>query len=79
MTEQYAWIRETPGQKFFRRVRSNRFLNNLREYAEEHPVETLMVVGSLLVASGRLINTVAKARGSHAYARQVNYRIRRNG
>ena len=43
---------------------------------EEHPVEMSMAGVALLYATSRFIQAVADSRGSKAYARQVDYRIR---
>lgn len=45
---------------------------------EEHPVEMTMAAAALLYATSKVVQSVADARGSHAYARQVNYRIKHN-
>lgn len=43
---------------------------------ENNPTGFIAAVGGLLLGIGKIITAVGESRGSHAYARQVNYRIR---
>lgn len=43
---------------------------------EENPVAFMAGAGTLLIGVSKIIDSVASARGSNAYARQVDYRIK---
>lgn len=54
------------------------FFENLKKEAEANPTITLAVGAAVLTAMAKLIKAHGDAAGSRAYAKQVNYRIRRN-
>jgi hypothetical protein len=43
---------------------------------EENPVAFMAAAGGLLMGFGKIIEAVGNSRGSHAYARDVNRRIK---
>jgi hypothetical protein len=56
----------------------HRFLENLRRQAEENPIMTLGIGAAVLTAVGKFIDAAGHARGSHAYAKDVNRRVKRD-
>ncbi|MGG6498468.1 UNVERIFIED_CONTAM: hypothetical protein NY603_36630, partial [Bacteroidetes bacterium 56_B9] len=56
----------------------NEFLSNLRREAEHNPTLTLGVVAALLTAAGKFIEASGNAKGSYAYARDVDRRVKRD-
>lgn len=52
------------------------FLANLKQSAEENPILALAVGAGLITAVGKLIDAVGHTMGRHAYAKQVNYRVK---
>jgi hypothetical protein len=52
------------------------FLNNLKRQAQENPVMTFIVVSTCLTIFGKLLDSIGRYRGSSAYARDVDRRIR---
>lgn len=50
--------------------------DQLKRHFEENPVAFMAAAGGLLIGLSKLIEAVGNTRGSNAYARQVNYRIR---
>jgi len=54
----------------------NEFLTNLRREAEANPTMTLAVLAGLLTAAGRFIDAAGHHKGSTAYAKDVERRIR---
>lgn len=53
----------------------NKFIDNLKRAAEEHPVATIAVAAMTVTAVAKLIDAAGHAAGSAAYAKQVNHRI----
>jgi hypothetical protein len=49
-----------------------KFVTNLKHQVEEHPVETIIIVGMLTIS---ILEVHGRYTGSRAYARAVNYRI----
>lgn len=45
---------------------------------EENPIPFMMAAGALLAGLGKIVQAAGNARGSNAYARDVNRRIRRD-
>lgn len=78
---QPEWIRtelnKSWTQKFIDGVKRNKFLNNLKQAAEENPVVVLVAVAAVITASAKLIKAHGESKGSRAYAKQVEYRIRK--
>jgi hypothetical protein len=56
----------------------NEFLNNLKRQAEANPIVAMGVAAALVTAVAKFIDAQGHARGSAAYARDVNRRIRKN-
>jgi hypothetical protein len=54
------------------------FLVNLKRQAEENPIVALGVGAATLTALGKLIDALGHARGSNAYAKDVNRRIKKS-
>ena len=52
------------------------FVENLKRQAEENPIMTLGIGAAILTAVGKFIDAAGHARGSHAYAKDVNRRIK---
>jgi hypothetical protein len=52
------------------------FVANLKRQAEENPIMTLGIGAAVLTAVGKFIDAAGHARGSHAYAKDVNRRIK---
>lgn len=78
---QPEWIRselnKTKTQKFIDNVKANKFLNNLKQTAEENPVVVLVAVAAVMTAGAKLIKAYGESKGSLAYAKQVDYRIKK--
>jgi hypothetical protein len=54
----------------------NEFLENLKREAVANPVLALGVTAALLTAAGKFIEAAGHAKGSAAFARDVDRRIR---
>lgn len=54
----------------------NRFLKNLQEWVQEHPVETILITIAAATAIANIIDASGHAVGSAAYARQINAKLR---
>ena len=54
----------------------NEFLENLKREAAANPIIALGVTAALLTAAGKFIEAAGHARGSAAFARDVDRRIR---
>jgi hypothetical protein len=52
------------------------FVESLKRQAEENPILALGVGAAILTAIGKFIDAAGHARGSHAYAKDVNRRIK---
>jgi hypothetical protein len=57
---------------------NRRFLDNLKHQAEENPIMALGIGAAVLTGLGRVIAAAGHARGSHAYAKDVNRRIKQS-
>lgn len=55
-----------------------RYWENLKRHAEENPLVALGIGAALLTAVGKFIDAAGHARGSHAYARDVNRRVKQS-
>jgi hypothetical protein len=53
-----------------------RFWENLKRQAEDNPILALGVGAAFLTAFGKFVDAAGHARGSHAYAKDVNRRVR---
>ena len=56
----------------------NEFLNNLKREAEQNPILALGFGAALLTAMSKFIDAQGHAKGSRAYARDVERRIRKS-
>ena len=54
----------------------NEFLENLKREASANPVMALAIAAGLLTAAGKFIEATGHARGSAAYAKDVERRIK---
>jgi ethanolamine ammonia-lyase small subunit len=54
----------------------NEFVENLKREASANPTLTLIVATGLLTAAGKFIESAGHARGSAAYAKDVERRIK---
>lgn len=52
--------------------------NKIVRAFEDNPVPFLGAASAVLIGIGKVIQAVGDSRGSHAYARDVNRRIRRD-
>jgi hypothetical protein len=52
------------------------FLNNLKREAEANPTLTLGVIAGLLTAAGKFVDAAGRHKGSTAYAKDVERRLR---
>lgn len=64
-----------PKANFMDRMKSSQFVRNLKQNLEENPIPTILAVAAVLAGAAKIIDAVGHARGSSAYARQVNHRI----
>lgn len=51
-------------------------VESLKRSFEENPLGFIAAAGGLLMALSKIVEATGNARGSHAYARDVNRRIR---
>jgi hypothetical protein len=54
----------------------NQFARNLKAAAIENPVATIAVIAVAVTAAAKLIDAAGHARGSNAYAKQVNAKLK---
>lgn len=54
----------------------NEFFTNLKKNAIENPMLTLAAAAAVVTATSKLIDAVGHARGSNAYAKDVNRRVK---
>lgn len=52
------------------------FAMNLKQSAIDNPVATIAVVAVAVTAAAKLIDAAGHARGSNAYAKQVNAKLK---
>lgn len=57
----------------------NNGLNKLKQYWNEKPVETLLVLSAVAVSAAKLIDAVSAAQGRRAYSQQVQISKARQG
>lgn len=58
----------------FEKIKRNRFVQNLIQFAEENPAAAIMLAAALIGSTAKLVDAIGHNAGSRAYARQVNYR-----
>ena len=56
----------------------DKFIENLKRQAEENPIAALAVGAAVVTAMGKFIEQAGHARGSHAYAKDVDRRIKKS-
>ena len=56
----------------------DKFLNNLKREAEENPILALGVGAALITALSKFVDARGHAKGSQAYARDVERRIQKS-
>lgn len=56
----------------------DKFLDNLKREAEANPIMALAVGAGVITAISKFIDAAGHAKGSRAYARDVNRRIRKS-
>lgn len=54
----------------------NDFIENLKREASDNPIMAMAVAAGLLTAASRLVDAVGRHKGSTAYAKDVERRIR---
>jgi hypothetical protein len=54
----------------------NEFLNNLKKSVIENPIPTIIIVIAAVATTAKLIDACGDARGSNAYAKDVNRRCK---
>lgn len=55
-----------------------KFLDNLKMQAEANPIVALGVAAAVISAVGKFIEQAGHAKGSRAYARAIDHKIRRS-
>lgn len=60
------------------KVKHSRFVQNLKRQIDENPVVVIVAVAAVIGATAKLINAMGHAKGSRAYAKQVDYRINKS-
>lgn len=56
----------------------NQFFENLKREAEANPTVALAVAAGLLTAAGQFVNAAGRYRGSNAFAKDVERRVKRD-
>lgn len=56
-------------------IKNSPFVRNLKTQIEENPIIVLVAVAGILTAGAKLVGAWGHAKGSRAYAKQVDYRI----
>lgn len=56
----------------------NEFLENLKTQAEKNPIVAMGVAAALITAISKFIDAQGHAKGSRAYAKDVERRIRKS-
>lgn len=51
--------------------------DKVKEKLKENPTQAMLACGALLAGAANLINAASQSRSRKAFARQVDYRIRR--
>lgn len=54
------------------------FMTNLKRSVEENPVAAIAAAAVVVTATAKLIAAAGHARGSHAYAKQVNNSLKKS-
>lgn len=60
----------------FTRITNSRFVQKLKQQAEENPVVVLMAVAAVITATAKLVDAVGHNAGSLAYAKQVKMKYK---
>jgi hypothetical protein len=56
----------------------DKFLESLKYQAEQNPLLTLVVAAALFRNGARFVDAAGRAKGSYAYARDVDRRVRQS-
>lgn len=76
------WIRDDLAkqrrQKLLNDIKNSKLVKNLKYQFEENPLGVLVAVAGILAAGAKLIDAWGHSKGSRAYAKQVNYRIKKS-
>lgn len=76
------WIRDDlKKQRLQRRIndiKNSKFVQGIKRQVEENPIVVVVAVAGVLTAGAKLIDAWGHAKGSRAYAKQVEYRISKN-
>lgn len=62
----------------FWKIKNSRFVQKLKEQAEENPVVVLMATAAVITATAKLVDAVGHNAGSRAYAKQVSARLKKH-
>ena len=57
------------------KIKKNRFLQNLKSQAEEHPLETIIIAGVAVTAAAKLMAASTERKRANAWDKEVNRRI----
>lgn len=58
-------------------IMNSKFAKNLKRQAEENPVVVIMATAALITAVSKLIDAHGHHRGSTAFAKQVNAKLKK--
>jgi hypothetical protein len=53
----------------------NKGIEKVKQFWEDHPMETIGIGILAITAAARLIDAMSAAQGRRAYAKQVDYRV----
>lgn len=60
----------------FNKITNSRFVQKLKQQAEENPVVVLMAAAAVITATAKLVDAIGHNAGSRAYAKQVNMKYK---
>lgn len=60
----------------FDKIANSRFVQKLKQQAEENPVVALMAAAAVITAAAKFVDAVGHNAGSRAYAKQVAARLK---
>lgn len=52
--------------------------DKLKQYWQEKPLEVLVVASTVATAIAKVVDASSAAKGRRAYAKQVDYRVKKN-
>lgn len=59
------------------KIKNSKFVQNLKRTAEENPIIVLAAAAALITATAKLVDAVGHAKGSSAYAKQINAKLKK--